>query len=302
MTTRKNTMNYAASLLLLALLLSGESFAQQVQNDSVLAVCQLTADQIQSRTLSEQEADTLLFMREEEKMARDVYLELFDQWGSQVFENIEASEQQHMDRIKVFLDAYGLTDPALPEPGQFNNTSLQALYDELTAKGSVSVLEAYKVGALIEEIDIQDLRDANAATDVVELQTMYGQLLEASYNHLRAFARQIILAEGSYSAQVLSDDDVAVILASADTVVMYGNGGQIDQNGRFTAHREQCLFYRGGQRQPSERSKWRYSEQWRACQTRAQNFGQSRRFESTCGMVNGRRFPGRKRRNSVLCP
>ena len=44
-------------------------------------------------TLPDSETVTLKFMREEEKLARDVYLYLFDVWGQWIFENIAASEQ-----------------------------------------------------------------------------------------------------------------------------------------------------------------------------------------------------------------
>jgi len=82
----------------------------------------------------------LTYVREEEKLARDVYQFLYEQWGVQVFTNIASSEQAHTDIIKSLLDIYGLTDPAADtQPGQFANASLQALYDQLTAQGSLSL-------------------------------------------------------------------------------------------------------------------------------------------------------------------
>ena len=41
--------------------------------------------------LTDAEIAGLKFMREEEKLARDAYLELFDAWGLVVFENIADS-------------------------------------------------------------------------------------------------------------------------------------------------------------------------------------------------------------------
>jgi hypothetical protein len=63
--------------------------------------------------LSAEEAASLLFMREEEKLARDVYNTLSATWGIQSFSIIASSEQRHMDEIKVLLDRYALTDPTL---------------------------------------------------------------------------------------------------------------------------------------------------------------------------------------------
>jgi hypothetical protein len=146
------------------------------------------------RLLSQTEADSLNFMREEEKLARDVYLVMFTYWSSKTFTNIAESEQTHMDAIKTLLDKYGLLDPADPEIGVFNDTELQQLYDALVVKGETSKLDALMVGALIEEVDID--------------------LKSGSENHLRAFVFQIRLLSGEdYEAQYLPQDAVDAILA-----------------------------------------------------------------------------------------
>lgn len=145
---------------------------------------QLTA--ISASDLSAEEAAALLFMREEEKLARDVYNQMYALWGLPVFQNIAASEQAHMDEIKLLLDRYGLADPAL-DPGQFTDPNLQALYDQLIAQGSVSVTEALNVGALVEQTDIADLQARLAQTDNADIQLVYTNLMNASYNHLAAF-------------------------------------------------------------------------------------------------------------------
>ncbi len=146
---------------------------------------QLTA--IPASDLSAEEAAALLFMREEEKLARDVYNQMYALWGQPVFQNIAASEQAHMDEIKLLLDRYGLTDPALA-PGQFADANLQALYNQLIAQGSVSLEEAMKVGVLVEETDIADLQVRLAQTDNADLQLVYANLMNASYSHLAAFS------------------------------------------------------------------------------------------------------------------
>lgn len=145
---------------------------------------QLTA--IPASDLSAEEAAALLFMREEEKLARDVYNQMYALWGQPVFQNIAASEQTHMDEIKLLLDRYGLADPALGT-GQFTDANLQVLFDQLIAQGSVSVTEALNVGALIEQTDIADLQARLAQTDNADIQLVYTNLMNASYNHLAAF-------------------------------------------------------------------------------------------------------------------
>jgi len=141
---------------------------------------------IPTSELGTEEAAGLLFMREEEKLARDVYNQLYSMWGQAIFQNIAQSEQTHMDQVKLLLDRYALTDPALTA-GQFSNPSLQALYDQLIAQGSVSLEEALNVGTLIEQTDIADLQTRIAQTDNSDIQLVYNNLMNASYNHLRAF-------------------------------------------------------------------------------------------------------------------
>jgi hypothetical protein len=145
---------------------------------------QLTA--IPPSDLTAEESAGLLYMREEEKLARDVYNQMYTLWGQQVFQNIASSEQTHMDQVKLLLDRYGLADPAL-EPGKFTDPGLQALYDQLIAQGSVSSAEALKVGVLIEQTDISDLQTRLAQTDNADIQLVYNNLMSASYNHLSAF-------------------------------------------------------------------------------------------------------------------
>ena len=134
---------------------------------------------------SEEEAG-LLFMREEEKLARDVYLVLLDQWGLRVFENIAESEQRHMDAILYLLGKYGLDDPALG-PGLFLNPDLQDLYDVLVAKGETSLVDAIEVGVLIEETDIEDIEALIGETDKDDIIQVYTNLLDGSNSHLEAF-------------------------------------------------------------------------------------------------------------------
>ena len=164
-------------------------------------------------SLFQTEADTLSFMREEEKLARDVYLQMIAEYGSKIFYNIAESEQTHMDAIKTLLDKYGLDDPAVPIFGVFNDTDLQVLYDELVARGDDSKLDALMVGALIEEVDIEDLQTAIDQTDKHDLERVYGNLMSGSKNHLRAFVSQIELLSGeNYEAQHLPQEVVDEIL------------------------------------------------------------------------------------------
>lgn len=140
-------------------------------------------------SLSDAESSGILFMREEEKLARDVYLYLYELFPLRPFMNISKSEQAHMDAILYLIDTLGLVDPVGDNPpGVFQDEELQSLYDELIERGSESKEEALRVGALIEEVDIIDIQrelDENASHE--EVIRVYTNLIRASGNHLRAF-------------------------------------------------------------------------------------------------------------------
>ena len=145
-----------------------------------------------SSPLSAAEIAGLQFMREEEKLARDVYLTLYQQYGLAIFNNIAGSEATHMAAIKTLLDRYGIADPAAGQPiGVFTNPQLQALYHQLVAQGSQSQAAALQVGVTIEQVDIRDLQDRIASTTHTDIKSVYNNLLNGSYNHLRAFTNQL---------------------------------------------------------------------------------------------------------------
>lgn len=146
-------------------------------------------DTIPAEELSDAEKEGLLFLREEEKLARDVYTTLYDIFPLRPFMNISKSEQQHMNAIKYLLDRYQLDDPAADsETGVFKNTELQELYNTLIQSGKESEIAALKVGALIEEKDILDLKvELEENIDNRDIAFVYENLINGSMNHLRAF-------------------------------------------------------------------------------------------------------------------
>lgn len=184
-----------------------------------------------TQALDTDEAATLTFMREEERLARDLYLQ-FDGLGeSALFVNISAAEQRHMDAVKVAMDRYGIAEPSDPtQVGQYANTELGKLHSELLAQGS-SYLGALWAAGMVEEVDIDDLRNAIDETDNEDLQTIYGNLLRGSRNHLRAFAGEIERQGAVYEAQFLEQDDVDDILNSPMERGPGGKGKEKGQHG-----------------------------------------------------------------------
>ena len=167
--------------------------------------------------LEYEEEQSLLFMREEEKLARDVYLTFYEEWGKPVFSNIAQSEQTHTDAVAEKIEKYGLPDPVVDDTvGIFVNSFLLEKYYELVAKGQLSELDALMVGAFIEELDIIDLQESIEATDETDLIELYSNLMRGSRNHLRAFVELIEEATGEdYEAQLLDQDEVDAIADSS---------------------------------------------------------------------------------------
>ncbi|WKK84893.1 DUF2202 domain-containing protein [Marivirga arenosa] len=158
--------------------------------------------------LSEQEISSIYFMREEEKLARDVYGFLYDKYSVIVFNNISESEQSHMDAVLQLINRYDLSDPAEDTHfGEFQNAELQQLYDDLISQGSDNIIEALKVGAVIEEIDIIDIQnDLDTSIDNQDINYVYENLLKGSRNHLRAFVKNLSNRGIIYNPEYLSQE------------------------------------------------------------------------------------------------
>ena len=180
------------------------------------------------RALSEIEIADLMFMREEEKLARDVYAELYQYHKDEnvellIFANIANSEQRHMNAMLRLLNRYRLEDPADGAlPGEFENEILSELYVDLVSSGAitetdlneptnggkVSPTDAFYVGAWIEERDMLDILLAISNTSRADIVGVYTNLLCGSRSHLRAFVARI--GADAYEPQLLSPESSSV--------------------------------------------------------------------------------------------
>ncbi len=194
---KTKSLLYTAAFVLSLSLIGCDSNPASSQNSNLSNVENQTIDmtvleKIAADDLSSAEESGLLFMREEEKVARDVYAYFYNKYNLNVFNNINKSETVHTNTIKYLLDKYGLQDPmTVDNPGVFVNLDLQTLYNQLIEQGNVSDIEALKVGALIEEVDIIDLFAHLKETDNADLTYVYSNLEKGSENHLRAFVRNL---------------------------------------------------------------------------------------------------------------
>lgn len=222
--------------------------------------------------LSQEETDSLIYMREEEKLARDVYLALYDIYGQQIFYNIAQSEQTHTEAIKLLLEKYDLEDPvSVDERGVFENQELQALYNSLVEQGSQSLLDALTVGATIEDLDIKDLQVANEQADNQDISAVYDNLEKGSRNHIRSFTRMIERNGGTYQAQYITQEEYEQIIASdMERGTQYGSQAQGSQ-GRNANPQQNSIATTAGtnnqqadvaQQRNTQRSQNAFSRMW----------------------------------------
>jgi hypothetical protein len=142
--------------------------------------------------LTAAETANLLHLRNEEKLARDVYRVFVEMWKTPIFTNIAEAEQRHMDAVGLLVTKYGLKDPVTNDAvGVFSTPEFTSLYTTLTQSGAKSLLDALKAGVQIEQTDIADLTKALAETDKSDIQWVLGNLQRASSNHLRAFTGNV---------------------------------------------------------------------------------------------------------------
>jgi len=166
--------------------------------------------------LDEGELDGLMKMREEEKLAKDVYEYFYNKYEMKIFGNIAKSEEIHMFAIKVMIEKYDLEDPADDSPaGVFKSHELQEIYNTLISKGDASLTEALIVGAIIEDLDIHDLDELLENTSNKDLTYVYENLNLGSRNHLRAFYPQVLNNGGEYSPQYISKEEFDTIISSS---------------------------------------------------------------------------------------
>lgn len=147
--------------------------------------------------LNADEVKWLQFMREEEKLAFDVYTALYQKWNLMAFKNIAASEDAHFNAIGTLLKRYGVADPVQQSAGVYSDPALNELYNQLMSKAMTSAQDALEVGILIEKQDIADLENAMKATTKFDIKRVFSNLMNGSYNHLDAFETVCTIATTS---------------------------------------------------------------------------------------------------------
>lgn len=212
----KNAFLIVATLIALSSCESGNPVGNEQANLSQsLANIKTAVNNLPAETLDSVEKERILFIREEEKLAYDVYQTMYDKYGVKIFQNIPNSELSHMEAMLIIIKKYQLVDPMDTNPrGKFEDQNLQLLYTSLVSQGNVSLLSAYQVGAKIEELDIFDLNKSIAITNNQDVRLVYDFLNKGSRNHLRSFYKNLKNVGGSYSPIFITQAEFDAIVNS----------------------------------------------------------------------------------------
>jgi hypothetical protein len=172
-------------------------------------VCAVRAESTAPLTLSASAQEALRFQIDEERMAGELYQALGEKHDVPPFKNIPRAEARHRELLENLATRAGLTPARPTTAGRYETPAIQARHDALLARGQASLIEALKVGALVEEQDIADLRALVATTDNPELKSVVTALEQGSRHHLNAFVRNLRSRGVEYVAQVLTPAEVA---------------------------------------------------------------------------------------------
>lgn len=168
----------------------------------------------QESRLPSEEHGPILYTLQETKVVRDVYVALDAQWNNPLFKQLLITEKDHVDYLAKLVNLYGLNLPTAimeDEPGVFNDESLEKMYASMVATGRTSEIEAYQIGAKLEETLILEMTKIMNKTDVIKVFLAYQRVVKTSQYHLRLLVTKLRDLGVEYNPTVLSKADYDAI-------------------------------------------------------------------------------------------
>jgi hypothetical protein len=163
--------------------------------------------------LGESDRRTLLYVSEQEKLARDLYASLSETWRLDVFHTTSGSEDIHADALRTLLARYRLPDPSQGlGRGEFTSVDLAERYDDLIARGRFSPVEALKAAASVEELEIQDIGSRLRRVQAPELQNVLENVVASDKHHLRSLVVALRRLGHTYAPSRLPREQFDTIL------------------------------------------------------------------------------------------
>ncbi len=154
--------------------------------------------------LTPKEKESLKYMYQEEKLAKDIYYVLGEMYPSLRVFNIYKSETIHERSVANVLRHYHIPLPLRSNVvGKFKNPELQKLYNELIEKGKKSKIDALEVGIMVEVTDVEDLDKYLRYATSPDVIALFKFLRAGSYNHYNAFNRTLIALTGKGACELM---------------------------------------------------------------------------------------------------
>lgn len=210
----------------------GSAWGPPVEEISCNQVLDDYFDTLPVNDLDEQTIADIILLREEEKMARDVYYTMSIIYDLSIFPNISWSEQQHMNLVAKLIERYGLEDPAAGMAiGEFNDEWVQETYDQLVEYGSQNLINALWAGATVEDVDIWHLDhmiEHCADHDFDDVSLIIENMNAGSRNHMRSFYGALEKRDFEYEVQWITEEHLMDIVNSPmETAIILDEDGEV---------------------------------------------------------------------------
>jgi hypothetical protein len=170
---------------------------------------------VETSSATTTEIDIIQKVKTEEQLANNVYVTTGLLWNNPILNRIASSELRHMNALNILLASMGSTDSVNGTPGVFADSGIQSLYDQYVLQGSVSLEDAYIIGAEIEEMDINDLTAYKSSLTNANAILVLDNLLKGSRNHLRAFVKQLDATGITYTPKYLDKNTYQSIITTS---------------------------------------------------------------------------------------
>lgn len=140
-----------------------------------------------SGTLSVSQRAELASMAQNEKLAHDLYAQLYQAYHLRLFSNLGAAEAGHLQALRTLMARYGVTDPTAGQAaGHFSTPAVQAAYERLLAQARTSQQTALTVARNLERDAIARCTAALNGVTAPDARQVMQHLKAAETRHLAA--------------------------------------------------------------------------------------------------------------------
>lgn len=168
--------------------------------------------------ISEEESAIIISMKDKEKLTYDVYYSLNEKYSSDIFKKMIQNELQHKELSAGLALKYGINISVNSdnEVGKFSNPKDQNIYDEMMRYGGYSLLDAFRAGARMEEINISEQLDYISKSSNEEIIKVFEIIEKGSEEQLRTFVKELQEEGITYKPNKLSQEDYDRIVSVKD--------------------------------------------------------------------------------------